>query len=182
MPRAVTGKELGPVLGMYSHGMVAPAGEIVVVAGQVGADASGRSVGPGDVGAQTRQALANVDAVLRAAGASMRDVVRFQTFLTHASDIDGFMQARREVFPTYFPDGVYPPNTLLIISRLVQPELLVEIEAMAVKPARGAPSAASKAPRSGRQPGERRGSARSTARRTGAGRAGSRGPAGRKGR
>ena len=134
MPRAVTSKELGPVLGMYSHGMVAPGGEIVVVAGQVGADAAGRVVAPGDVGGQTRQALANVDAVLRAAGCSMRDVVRFQTFLTHAADIDGFMQARREVFPTYFPDGVYPPNTLLVVSRLVQPDLLVEIEAMAVKP------------------------------------------------
>ena len=133
MPRAVTSRELGPVLGMYSHGMVAPAGEIVVVAGQVGADASGRLAAPGDVGGQTRQALANVDAVLRAAGCTMRDVVRFQTFLTHASDIDGFMRARREIFPSYFPDAVYPPNTLLVINRLVQPELLVEIEAMAVK-------------------------------------------------
>jgi hypothetical protein len=66
-------------------------------------------------------------------------VARFQTFLTHAADIEGFMQARREVFPRYFPDGVYPPNTILVVSRLVQPELLVEIEAMAIKPA-GAPA------------------------------------------
>jgi enamine deaminase RidA (YjgF/YER057c/UK114 family) len=134
MPKAVISKELGPVLGMYSHGMVVPGGEIVVVAGQVGVDASGRVVTPGDVGGQTRQALANVAAVLRAAGCTMQDLVRFQTFLTHASDIDGFMRARREAFPAYFPDGVYPPNTLLVVSRLVQPELLVEIEAMAVKP------------------------------------------------
>jgi enamine deaminase RidA (YjgF/YER057c/UK114 family) len=163
MPRAVTGKGLGPVLGMYSHGMVAAPGAIVVVAGQVGADAGGRPVGPGDVGAQTRQALANVDAVLRAAGASMGDVVRFQTFLTHASDIDGFMQARRDVFPTYFPDGVYPPNTLLIVSRLVQPELLVEIEAMAVKGARAAAAPASRAQRptrAGKRPAARRATGR----------------------
>jgi enamine deaminase RidA (YjgF/YER057c/UK114 family) len=161
MPRAVTSKELGPVLGMYSHGMVAPGGEIVVVAGQVGTDASGTLTAPGDVAGQTRQALANVDAVLRAAGCGMRDVVRLQTFLTHASDIDGFMRARREVFPAYFPDGVYPPNTLLVISRLVQPELLVEIEAMAVRPAarrgaaRSAPAA--RGPRAaGRGAGRRR--------------------------
>jgi hypothetical protein len=64
----------------------------------------------------------------------MRDVVRFQTFLTHATDIDGFMQARREVFPRHYPGGIYPPNTILVVSRLVQPELLIEIEAMAVKP------------------------------------------------
>src|SRR6266536_1313723 len=114
-PEAVTSKELGPVLGMYSHAVVAPAGEIVVVAGQVGMDGAGRLVGPGDVVAQTKQAYANIERVLRAAGSSMRDVV-----------------------PGYYPDGVYPPNTLLVVSRLVQPELRVEIEAMAVKPARAA--------------------------------------------
>ena len=140
-PRPVTSKELGPTLGMYSHGMVAPAGEIVVVAGQVGMD-GGRLVGAGDVVAQTRQTFANIEKVLRAAGCGMRDVVRFQTFLTYASDIDPFMRARREVFPGYFPDGVYPPNTLLVGSRLVQPELLVEIEAMAVKAAKTSTPAA----------------------------------------
>ena len=139
--RAITGKALGPTLGMYSHGMVAPGGELVVVAGQVGADRAGNLVGPGDVVAQTRQAFENVRAVLEAAGSGMRQIVRFQTFLTHAADIDGFMQARKELFPRYFPDGVYPPNTLLVVSRLVVPELLVEIEAMAVKPA-GAPAKA----------------------------------------
>jgi len=140
-PRPVTSKELGPALGMYSHGMTAPAGELVVVAGQVGLDRAGKLVGPGDVGAQTKQALDNVSAVLAAAGCGMGDVIRFQTFLTHASDIDGFMHARHEAFPHHFPTGVYPPNTLLIVSRLVRPELLVEIEAMAVKPNR-APAAA----------------------------------------
>jgi len=139
--RAITGKALGPTLGMYSHGMVAPGGELVVVAGQVGADRAGNLVGPGDVVAQTRQAFENVRAVLEAAGSGMRQIVRFQTFLTHAADIEGFMQARKELFPRYFPDGVYPPNTLLVVSRLVVPELLVEIEAMAVKPA-GAPAKA----------------------------------------
>jgi enamine deaminase RidA (YjgF/YER057c/UK114 family) len=135
--KAVTSKALGPTLGMYSHGAIAPAGEIVVVAGQVGTGRDGQLAGPGDVIVQTKQAFENIRAVLEAAGADMKQVVRFQTFLTHAADIDGFMQARREVFPRYFPDGVYPPNTLLVVSRLVQPELLVEIEAMAVKPPGG---------------------------------------------
>ncbi|HEX7784839.1 MAG TPA: RidA family protein [Methylomirabilota bacterium] len=131
--KPVTSKTLGPTFGMYSHGMVAPGGELVVVAGQVAADRAGKLVGPGDVVAQTKQAFENVRAVLEAAGSSMRQVVRFQTFLTHAADIDRFMQAREDVFPRYFPDGVYPPNTILVVSRLVLPELLVEIEAMAVK-------------------------------------------------
>jgi enamine deaminase RidA (YjgF/YER057c/UK114 family) len=132
--KPVTSKTLGPTFGMYSHGMVAAAGELVVVAGQVGADRAGKLIGPGDVVAQTKQAFENVRAVLEAAGSSMREIVRFQTFLTHAADIDGFMKTRKEVFPRYFPDGVYPPNTILVVSRLVLPELLVEIEAMAVKP------------------------------------------------
>ncbi len=142
-PTPVTPKRFGPPLGMYSHGMVAPGGEIVVVAGQVGMD-EGRTVAVGDVGAQTKQALENVRAIVEAAGCTMQQIVRLQTFLTHAEDIPGFMAARAEVFPKYFPDGAYPPNTLLVVSRLVLPELLVEVEAMAVKPA--AVAAAAKRP------------------------------------
>jgi enamine deaminase RidA (YjgF/YER057c/UK114 family) len=147
---------------MYSHGMIAPGGELVVVAGQVGADRAGKLVGPGDAVAQTRQAFENVRAVLEAAGSGVRQIVRFQTFLTHAADIEGFMQARKELFPRYFPDGVYPPSTLLVVSRLVVPELLVEIEAMAVKPA----GAVAKAPAPARKPAAKRArAARSVGRR-----------------
>lgn len=120
---------------MYAHGVVAPPGQLVVVAGQVGLEGSGRLAGD-DVGAQTRQALENVRVVVEAAGGRMRDVVRFQTFLTRAEDIAVFMKARGEVFPGYFPDGAYPPNTLLVVSRLVRPELLIEIEALAIVPRR----------------------------------------------
>jgi len=134
MPTVVKPKHFGAPLGMYSHGMVAPGGEIVVVAGQVGMGAGG-AVAVGDVRAQTRQALENVRAIVEAAGCTMAHIVRLQTFLTHAEDIPGFMAARADVFPKYFPNRAYPPNTLLVVSRLVQPELLVEIEAMAVKPA-----------------------------------------------
>jgi 2-iminobutanoate/2-iminopropanoate deaminase len=149
MPKTVTPKSFGAPLGMYSHGMVAPGGEIVVVAGQVGMGQGGQVAG-GDVVAQTKQALDNVRAVVEAAGCQMSDIVRLQTFLTHAGDIDGFMKARAAVFPSYFPDGAYPPNTLLIVSRLVKPELLVEIEAMAVKPAK-TPTAPRRAAKTAKQ-------------------------------
>jgi len=148
--RVLKPKELGEPLGLYSHGVAAPSGELVVVAGQVGIDRAGRLAGT-DVVSQTRQALENVRAVLAAAGCTMRDVIRFQTFLTRAEDIDGFMQARREVFPKHFADGTYPPNTLVVISRLVRPELLVEIEAMAMKPGRPAAPPRSKAKTSPRK-------------------------------
>ena len=139
MPRAIKPAKFGPPLGMYSHAMAAPAGEIVVIAGMTGTDADGRLAGP-DVESQTRQVLVNIRTVVEAAGCSMRDVVRLQTFLTGADHIAGFMKARAEVFARQFPDGVYPTNTLVIVSALVHPELVVEIEAMAIKPPRnGAP-------------------------------------------
>ena len=146
MPKVITPKGFGPPLGMYSHGMVAGGGELVVVAGQVGTTPDGRVPG-NDIVSQTRQAFDNVRVVLQAAGAGMSDVIRLQTFLTRADDIAGFMKARQDIFPEYFPTGAYPPNTLLVISRLVRPDLLVEIEAMAVRrpsrrksPARHKPS------------------------------------------
>jgi 2-iminobutanoate/2-iminopropanoate deaminase len=155
MPKAVTPEKFGAPLGMYSHGMVAPGGEILVVAGQVGMGQGGEVAG-GDVVAQTKQALDNVRTVVEAGGCSMRDIVRLQTFLTHAEDIPGFMKARAEVFPGYFPDGVYPPNTLLIISSLVKPELLVEIEAMAVRPAKASTAPRPTAKTAKRRPAKRR--------------------------
>src|SRR3989441_6564692 len=88
MPRVIAPREFGKPLGMYSHGMAAPAGEIVVVAGQVGARRAGEVAGP-DVESQTKQAFENVRAVVEAAGCSMKDVVRLQTFLTSADDIGG---------------------------------------------------------------------------------------------
>ena len=135
MAKPILPKGFGAPIGMYSHGMIAPGGELLVVAGQVGMSADGQ-VAVGDVVAQTKRALENVRAVVEAGGATMRDVVRLQTFLTRADDISGFMKARGELFPEYFPDRVYPPNTLLVVSRLVRPELLVEIEAIAVRPRR----------------------------------------------
>jgi enamine deaminase RidA (YjgF/YER057c/UK114 family) len=161
MPKVVTPKQLGAPLGMYSHGMIAPGGELVVVAGQVGADASGHAAA-GDVVAQTKQAFANVRAVVEAAGCAMRDLVRLQTFLTRAEDIPAFMKARQELFPDLFPDKVYPPNTLLVVNRLVRPDLLVEIEAMAVRAPRRTSSrraSASAKPASARRRAGRRGRA-----------------------
>jgi enamine deaminase RidA (YjgF/YER057c/UK114 family) len=141
VPKVITPKAFGAPLGMYSHGMVAAGGELIVVAGQVGTTPEGRVPGT-DIVSQTRQAFENVRTVLRAAGADLGDVIRLQTFLTRAEDIPGFMKARQDLFPEYFPTGAYPPNTLLVVSRLVRPDLLVEIEAMATRrPPRPKPAA-----------------------------------------
>jgi len=69
--------------------------------------------------------------VLEAAGAGLGDVMKMTTYLTDASLIDDFYRVREVLFADYFPDGVYPGNTLLVISRLVRPEFQIEIEALA---------------------------------------------------
>ena len=109
MARVITPREFGAPLGMYSHGMLAPGGELLVVAGQVGVGGDGKVVGA-HVVSQTKQAFENVRAVLEVGGCRWRDVVRLQTFLTSADDIPGFMKARQEVFPGWFADGAYPPR------------------------------------------------------------------------
>ena len=66
------------------------------------------------------------------AGAGWGSVVQFTTYLVHSQDIPKFMAWRLREFPKKFPDGKYPPNTLLIIDRLVGEQYLVEVQAIAV--------------------------------------------------
>ena len=61
-------------------------------------------------------------------------MVQLTTYLTNADSIPVFMSARGELFPKLFPGGKYPPNTLLVIDRLVKPEFLLEVEAIARVP------------------------------------------------
>jgi len=126
---------LGKPLGQYSQIARVKASELLFIAGQVATDSSGKVVGADDFDAQCRQVFSNIEAALKSQGASFADVVEFTTYLVHSQDIAKFMAYRLRDFPRLFPRGAYPPNTLLVVSRLVQPELLVEVEAMAVKPA-----------------------------------------------
>jgi enamine deaminase RidA (YjgF/YER057c/UK114 family) len=118
-----------PVQGMYSH--VARAGELAFIAGQVAVDGTGNPVGAGDLAAQVNQVFDNMGKILQDLGADFESVVQFTTYLTSADSIPAFMSARSTLFPKLFPGGKYPPNTLLVIDRLVKPEFLVEIEAIA---------------------------------------------------
>ena len=123
-----------PVQGMYSHvARVAP-GELAFIAGQVAIDAKGNPVGVGDVGSQVEQVFANLGVILGDLGVGFEAVVQFTTYLTRADSIPAFMTARGEIFPKLFPGGKYPPNTLLVVERLVKPEFLLEVEAIARLP------------------------------------------------
>jgi enamine deaminase RidA (YjgF/YER057c/UK114 family) len=120
-------------LGRYSHLSIARGTELVAVAGQVAVDRAGNVVGRGDVTAQTKQAYANVRAALQAVGLEVADVWKLNAYVVGPDAIEDFMRARTEVYEDFFPDGRYPPITLVAVSRLAFEDLLVEIEAIAVR-------------------------------------------------
>jgi enamine deaminase RidA (YjgF/YER057c/UK114 family) len=93
--------------------------------------AMAKSWGADDFDAQCAQVFANIEAALKSQDASFGNVVEFTTSLVHSQDIPKFMQFRLREFPRMFASGVYPPNTLLIVDRLVQESLLVEIQTVA---------------------------------------------------
>lgn len=121
---------LGEPLGRYSHVSIGH-GDIVAIAGQVGKDEDGQLAGS-DLRSQVRQAYLNVGAALAAVGCEYGDILRMTTYLVNSDHIEEFMSARAAVFAELFPSGEYPPNTLVVVSRLVEANLLIEVEALAV--------------------------------------------------
>jgi enamine deaminase RidA (YjgF/YER057c/UK114 family) len=122
---------LGKPLGQYSQITRVKAAEFLFIAGQVAADASGKIVGAGDFDAQCVQVFANIEAALKSQGATFANVVEFTTYLVHSQDIPKFMTYRLREFPRLFPSAAYPPNTLLIVDRLVQEPFLIEVQTVA---------------------------------------------------
>ncbi len=108
---------------------VVRAGRLVFVSGCVATDAEGRTVGGGDVVAQARQVHENLKRCLAAAGATFADVCKVTVFLKNVADREKVNVARKEYFGPH-----RPASTLVEISQLVRPDLLVEIEAIAVLP------------------------------------------------
>jgi len=111
----------------YSQGIAA--GGAVYVAGQVSIDASGAIVGKNDMVAQTRQTLANVAAVLAAGGLGLADVVSTTVYVTDFAHYKAFAETWVAVF------GDHAPARATVKAALVHPDLLIEVQAVAVKAA-----------------------------------------------
>jgi enamine deaminase RidA (YjgF/YER057c/UK114 family) len=124
-------KQLGKPLGQYSQITRVRASEFIFIAGQLAADVAGNVVGEGDFDAQCLQVFKNIEAALVSVGGNWENIVQFTTYLVHSQDIQKFMEFRKRHFPKYFANGVYPPNTLLMIDRLVQEPFLVEVQTIA---------------------------------------------------
>jgi enamine deaminase RidA (YjgF/YER057c/UK114 family) len=104
------------------------ASEFLFIAGQVGADKNGNA--PADFDAQCGLVFANIGLALASQGAGFANLVEFTTYLVHSQDIPKFMAYRTREFPNLFKGGAYPPNTLLMIDRLVQEPFLIEVSAV----------------------------------------------------
>lgn len=112
----------------YSHIVEARGGRTLYLAGQLALDAEGKLVGAGDFAAQIKQVFANLNARLQEAGASFKDVVKLNYYLTDGSNL----QPLREARDSYINKEAPPASTLVVVKQLVRPEYLCEVEAIAV--------------------------------------------------
>lgn len=102
-------------------------GDTIHLSGNVAFDSDGNVIGGGDVYAQSKQIFTNIEEALASAGATMTDIVKITAYLTDMSRYGEFGKARSEAFP-----GGVPSSTVVGTPALVTPELLVEVEAIAV--------------------------------------------------
>jgi enamine deaminase RidA (YjgF/YER057c/UK114 family) len=128
-PQNVNPEELGPARG-FSHATVS--GDTVWVGGQVGSDATGKIVEPGDIAAQYARAIRNVAVALRAAGCEPEDTVKLTYYVT---DMEAYRDNRGKLGAAYreFFRSDYPASTLIEVRSLVDPDAMVEIDAVAVR-------------------------------------------------
>jgi len=100
-------------------------GDLLFVSGNVATDAKGNLVGSGNCEAQSKQVMANIRTIARAAGATMQDVVKITCFLTNVANYPAYSKVRSETFPSN-----PPASSTVIVAALVRPEYLVEVEAV----------------------------------------------------
>ena len=124
-------KTLGAPLGQYSHVSRIKASEFLFIAGMLSANKDGEIIGRLDFDVQCTQVFANIEAALHSADADFSNVIQFTTYLVHSQWIPKFMEFRLREFPRLFPSKIYPPNTLLVVDRLVKEDFLVEVQTIA---------------------------------------------------
>jgi 2-iminobutanoate/2-iminopropanoate deaminase len=113
--------------GAYSSGVEAPSGRTIYVSGQVSFDADGNVVGEGDIKLQTETVLEHVKTVVEEAGGGIEDIVKVTVFITDMGLYEEIHEVRRRYF-----EEPFPASSMVEVSALIDPRLLIEIEAVAV--------------------------------------------------
>lgn len=127
MKKQLCAPELSTPSGHFSQGIIASPGRMVFISGMTARDADGRVVGPGDIEAQTHRVCENLKHAVSAAGGTLDDIVRVDVFVRNIEHFDAIHRVRRQYF-----DTPAPASTLLEVSKMVSPEMLIEINAIAV--------------------------------------------------
>ena len=113
---------------LYNHCVrVTNAAATLYLAGQLARDEQGQTVGVGDIRAQTEQVIKNIRTILRAEGGDLDNLVKVTVFTTDMRYFDAISEVRRDYFR-----GHLPASTIVEVSKLSQPDLLIEIEGVAV--------------------------------------------------
>ena len=115
----------------YSHVAEVTKGKLILIAGQVAHDTNGNLVGENDFKAQVEQVFKNVEAALKAAGGSFRNLVKINNYCVASVD-PAQIADFREVRDRYVNTAAPPVSTFIVVSRLVRPGWLFEMDAMAV--------------------------------------------------
>ena len=115
----------------YSHIAEVTRGKLIYIAGQIALDVEGNLVGKDDFAAQTRQVFANLAAALGAAGATFAHVVKLNCYCADTVDLEAELSTFRAVRNEFVNTSAPPASTFVVVRRLVRPEWLIEIEAVA---------------------------------------------------
>ena len=115
----------------YSHVAEVTRGKLIYIAGQIALDIDGNLVGRDDFAAQTRQVFANLAAALAAAGATFADVVKLNNYCVDTVDLEAELPNYRAIRNEFVNVSAPPASTFVVVRRLVRPEWLIEIEAVA---------------------------------------------------
>ncbi len=127
-----TARQTSKPIGPYSHGVVASGSKLLFIAGQLSWKTDGELVGKGDLGAQYRQIMGNIKAIVEDAGGTMADICKLVNYVTTGLEkadapYKALSDVRREFIPSEFP-----VSSLVIVTGLMDPDALVEVDAIAV--------------------------------------------------